>query len=233
MPSTAAAATSAYAKKVRELLLDLLDELKEEQVSIGHAGGDALSLAEIRWDLERLAMGNRSSELVLGVADEAALQAALHAAPGWRATNGGWQIEDSSALDRAEVLRQQLQERREAASAPVLPTRTLSSLTHLLRDSAYARVSIPHKLQQLAHLCAAELQGLDGAHSSMAVPYLSAYSASHRGAIDCGTWTLAHDTFPKGVSAPSAGQPGAARARVLDDASPEIDLQRDCPFFFD
>ena len=57
MPSTAAAATSAYAKKVRELLLDLLDELKEEQVSIGHAGGDALSLAEIRWDLERLAMG--------------------------------------------------------------------------------------------------------------------------------------------------------------------------------
>ena len=143
MPSTAAAATSAYAKKVRELLLDLLDELKEEQVSIGHAGGNGLSLAEIRWDLERLAMGNRSSGLVLGVADEAALQAALEAAPGWRITDGGWQMEDPSALDRSEVLRQQLQERREAASAPVLTTRTLSSLTHLFRDSAYARVRSP------------------------------------------------------------------------------------------
>lgn len=48
MPSTNAAATSAYVKKVHELLLDLLDELKEEQVCIGHAGGDGLSLAEIR-----------------------------------------------------------------------------------------------------------------------------------------------------------------------------------------
>ena len=176
MPSANAAATSAYVKKVHELLHDLLDELNEAQICIGHAGSGGLSLAEIRWDLERLAMGNRSG-LVLGVADEAALQAALEAAPGWRITDGGWQMEDPSALDRSEVLRQQLQERREAASAPMLTTRKLSSLTHLFRDSAYARVRIAHKLQQLTHICAAELQGLD------APEHLDLTSNSKRSAV--------------------------------------------------
>ena len=183
-----------------------------------------MSLADVRWDLERVAMGQQSSVLLLAAADEAALEAALQAAPGWRSVDGGWQIEDEASGDRIQTKR--LQERREAAAAPVLGTRKLGALTHLLRDPAYELASLPHKLQQLAHLCAAELQGLDEPRTSLSVPYLSADSAHNPGAIDGGSWTLAHDAFPRGVVAPSAGQPGAASARVPDDASPEIELIR-------
>ena len=182
MPAAGAAGSAAYTRKKQELLLELLEELNEEQVAVGHAGGGGMSLADVRWDLERVALDNQSSLLLLAAADEAALQAALQAAPGWRAVNDGWQIVDEAAGDRIQT--QRLQERREATAAPVLPTRKLVSLTHLLRDPAYELTSLTHKLQQLAHLCAAELQGLDEPRASLAVPYLSGTSAHHPGAID-------------------------------------------------
>ena len=175
MPANGAVGGAAYNQKKHELLLELLEELKEEQVAIGHAGGDGMSLADVRWDLERVAMGQQTSVLLLAAADEAALEAALQAAPGWRSVDGGWQIEDEASGDRIQT--KWLQERREAAAAPVLGTRKLGALTHLLRDPAYELASLPHKLQQLAHLCAAELQGLDEPRTSLSVPYLSADSA--------------------------------------------------------
>ena len=175
MPANGAVGGAAYNQNKHELLLELLEELKEEQVAIGHAGGDGMSLAVVRWDLERVAMGQQTSVLLLAAADEAALEAAMQAAPGWRSVDGGWQIEDEASGDRIQTKR--LQERREAAAAPVLGTRKLGALTHLLRDPAYELASLPHKLQQLAHLCAAELQGLDEPRTSLSVPYLSADSA--------------------------------------------------------
>ena len=143
MPANGAVGGAAYNQKKHELLLELLEELKEEQVAIGHVGGDGMSLADVRWDLERVAMGQQSSVLLLAAADEAALEAALQAAPGWRSVDGGWQIEDEASGDRIQTKR--LQERREAAAAPVLGTRKLGALTHLLRDPAYELATLPSR----------------------------------------------------------------------------------------
>ena len=105
MPAAGAAGSAAYTRKKQELLLELLEELNEEQVAVGHAGGGGMSLADVRWDLERVALDNQSSLLLLAAADEAALQVALQAAPGWRAVNDGWQIVDEAAGDRIQTAR--------------------------------------------------------------------------------------------------------------------------------
>jgi hypothetical protein len=167
---------------------------------------------------------------MLGAVDDAQLERTLGASDGWRAHGGGWQIIGANAAKRAQDSAIRLNERREAEAAPVLPTRTLSALVHLLRDSAYARVNLSHKLQQLAHLCASELGQLDMASEARSpkIAYLSADSAHNPGAIDASDWNLASDSFPKGVSVPSFGQEGAARCRALDDNSdaPAFELRR-------
>lgn len=161
---------------------------------------------------------------MLDACDDDALRLALRAANGWKPCLANWKLVDEQVGERVQT--QRLNERRAKEGAPVERTRKLSALTHLLRDPAYALVQTSVKLQQLAHICAAELVVLDEPRSSLAVAYLSPRSAHNPGAIDSGEWALAHDAIPKGVNAPSTGQPGAAQARDLGTASNEIELRR-------
>ena len=105
--------------------------------------------------------------------------------------------------------------------------RTLSVLVDLLRDSAYAAVRLPVKMQQLAHLCAAELAHIDTRPTRpLEVAYLSGRNAAKPGAIDSGGWTLASDAFPTGVSALTAGQAGAAYCSDDGSAADGFELRR-------
>ena len=47
MPANGVAGNAAFVKKLHELLLELLDDFKEEQLAIGHAG-ESMSLGDVR-----------------------------------------------------------------------------------------------------------------------------------------------------------------------------------------
>jgi hypothetical protein len=203
---------------VQRCIEELLGKLHTEQVAVGHVGGAPLSLGDIRWDLERLNLAAPENAEVLKICADEQLRRTLNATEGWRATGNGWQLQDPDAeVSVGAIGARRLKERREAEATPALPTRTLSLLVQLLRDSSYERVKLSIKLQQLAHICAAELSQLDAAPSarSLKVPYLSGKRADHPGAIDAGVWKLASDAYPTGVNVPSIGQAGSARCRPL------------------
>ena len=138
------------AHDLQRFLVQLLDTLHADQMDADLGGGDPLCLKEIRWHLTRWAHDDEINEVV-----DTELELALRAAAGWRAKGGGWQIYDTAAGESIQT--KLLNERRSSAAEPVTPTRQLTRLVNLLRDPAYAEVAMPVKLQQLAHVCAAEL----------------------------------------------------------------------------
>ena len=142
------------ADEKQKRLLELLFDLRQEQLHIGH-GGLGLSFADVKWDLERLLLDSGEQFEI----EDAALEESLNSALGWRPVAEGWQLFDEEAGERVQTTR--LKERRSAAAAPVAPTRRLGALVHLLRDPAYGEVRMSVKMQQLAHICANELQQLD------------------------------------------------------------------------
>ena len=207
-------------------LLKLLDTLHAVQMPM-IGPGDLGDVGAVRWHLEVQVRDNQDDLTVIQQADNAMLVRVLEAAPGWRTVDGAWSMFDPTAPERKQTTL--LYERHAAAAAPVLPTLKVSALVSLLRDPAYAMVALGVKLQQLAHLCAAEMAQLDAskvARSAAGLAYLSARSATHPGPIDGDGWTLACDDFPVGVHAPSAGEEGCAACEACGGADAGFVLRR-------
>ena len=104
-------------------------------------------------------------ELAVQACSDNMLEVLLECNPAWRFVGGAWVVQVEASRSEAagrEARTQVLRDIKAQATAPASSERTLAFLVQLLRDSAYAKLPVHHKVYQLEQLLILELHILEG-----------------------------------------------------------------------
>ena len=129
-----------------------------------------------------------------------ALEVLLECNASWHADGDGWSVREAAMSDANVARAAMMREIRARAKTPAGPERTLAYLVQLLRDPAYALLSLHRKLHQLEQLLLVQLHRLEGTGTVAAADgddwtgFVDATAAHHPGRSDAGNVALSSST---------------------------------------
>ena len=210
----------------------LLSELHEEQSTWPDELLEPLSIRDIRWHLERLLISRAFDDAVglteaLHATSDDHLEVLLDVCPDWqRDAATGWCVRLPQTSGPGPAGAEHLGALRECQTAPVTEERTLSHLVQLLRDPAYAEVTLERKLHQLTKIVITALVREQHAAESTGrqqqpvpwpgsvvpddptwLPYADSQESRRHGPIDLGQWALEVGAPPVSVLSPRTHLP--------------------------
>ena len=200
------------------LVSGLLIALEKEQ--LGADLDEPLSLADVRWHLERL--GDLAGDLAeahlvaLRACSDRELTVALEIQAGWHHVKGKWRVHIQRG-GPGEAGAAILGGLRKTSAALPTPDREFSFLVELLRDANYAEVPVHQKLHQLVATLTSALRAAPT--DSAWLPYVTSQDSIHQGPMDALEWDETLSSLPEAIRCVSP-------AKCVASGEGEVHLQR-------